>query len=91
MEVVDCDLWPKRARSIKTYSHHKSSIPASRASLSPSWKPVSIVKVEAVPQIAGKDHGGEAILHDLEVPANSASGCLRKEKAVKSGAARGIS
>lgn len=91
MEVVDCDLWPKRARSTKTYSHHKSSIPASRASLSPSWKPVSIVKVEAVPQIAGKDHGGEAILHDLEVPANSASGCLRKEKAVKSGAARGIS
>ncbi|KAJ1060290.1 hypothetical protein K5549_004728 [Capra hircus] len=37
------DLWPKRAPSIKTSSHHKPSILASRASLAPSWKPWNLV------------------------------------------------
>ena len=91
MEVADCDLWLKSAWSIKTSSHHKSLVLASQVSLSPSWKPVSIVKVESVPQTAGREHGGEATLHDSEVPANSASGCLWKEKAVKSEVAHAIS
>lgn len=49
-----------------------------------------VVETETVPQVAGRGHQGEVILHDTGVPANSASSCPWKGKTVKSEEAHGV-
>ena len=49
-----------------------------------------VVETEAVPQVAGRGHQGEAIFYDTGDPTNSALGCPWKGKALKSQEAHGI-
>lgn len=87
MEVADCALWPKIPGRITTFCHHRSSVLASQASLSPSWEPVRVVKAETVPLVAGRGHRGKlsSTQESLQILLLAAHGRGKSEEA------RGIS